>query len=104
MLHDVMHEVLVPPPDLTVAHEREDFSALSHTIGRGECITIAVFALPECEEVTGDLVGLDPDVDRPHYFPGVDRAVFFAVERLSLAFFHGVIDLNHILKLSKVPC
>ena len=73
VLHDEVHEVLVAPPGIAEAHERKDLLALSYSNGGWELVAVAVFALALGEQVAGDLVGFDPDVDGAHDFPGLER-------------------------------
>lgn len=83
--HDQVHEVLVSPELFTIAHERQNLRSVSNANCCGKLVAITVVLLTSDEEVSRNLVGLDPDVDNAHDFPFVDGTIF-------------------LVECSKVPC
>jgi hypothetical protein len=73
--HDHVHEVFVSTESVAVAHESKQLGSLLDFDGGRKHITIAVLSLTGDEEVTGNLVVLDPDMDRAHHLPFVDWAI-----------------------------
>lgn len=74
--HNHVHEVLVSAESIAIAHERKQLRSVLHFDGGGKHVAVAVLLLASNEKVTGNLVVLDPDVDRAHYLPFVDWTVF----------------------------
>ena len=102
VLHDEMHEVLVAPPGIAEAHEREDLLALSYSNGGWQLVAVAVLPLALGEQVAGDLVGLDPHVDGAHDFPGLQFRLVCECKRcISLTDVDWAVFL---VELAKVPC
>ena len=73
--HDHVHEILVTTESVAIAHERKKLGSILHFDGGGKHVAVAVLLLTVYEKITGNLVVLDPNVDRAHDLPFVDRAI-----------------------------
>merc|ERR1712070_354163 len=73
--HDGVDEVLVPLEVLAVAREGQNLHVLLYTNGGWQCVTIAVVLLSPYEQVTSNLVRLDPGVGGTHDLPLIDGAI-----------------------------
>lgn len=74
--HDHVHEVLVAAESVSVAHQRKQLGAVLDFDGSWENVAIAVLSLSCNEQIAGDLVVFDPDVNSAHDLPFVDWSHF----------------------------
>jgi hypothetical protein len=76
LLHNHVHEIFVTAEGVTVTHQGKQLGSVFDLDDGRKNTAIAVLSLSCNEKVTGDLVVFNPDVNRAHHLPFVNRAVF----------------------------